>query len=330
MSKPKIAFYWCASCGGCEEAVVDLNEAILDVLAAVEIVFWPVALDFKRTDVEALPDGSIAVSFINGAVRSSEQFEMAEILRRKSQLVVAFGSCAHTGGVPGLGNLYTLDQLVTTAYRDAPSLQTGNGTRPEIESSVPGGTLTLPELWQTVKTLDQCVAVDYYLPGCPPPVQLIVGAVQAILKGELPERGSTLAPDKALCEDCPRKESKPEKLTVKEFHRPHEILIDPEQCLLAQGLLCLGPVTRMGCEAACTRVNMPCTGCMGATSRVTDFGAKAMSAVASMLEATEASDIEAQLARIVDPAGTFFRYSLPASLLHRHYRPQHPEEVRPT
>jgi F420-non-reducing hydrogenase small subunit len=83
MSKPKIAFYWCASCGGCEEAVVDLNEAILDVLAAVDIVFWPVALDFKRKDVEAHPDGSIAVSFINGAVRSSEQFEMAELLRRK-------------------------------------------------------------------------------------------------------------------------------------------------------------------------------------------------------------------------------------------------------
>ena len=24
--KPKVAFYWCASCGGCEEAVVDLEE----------------------------------------------------------------------------------------------------------------------------------------------------------------------------------------------------------------------------------------------------------------------------------------------------------------
>ena len=51
--KPKVAFYWCASCGGCEEAVVDLAEKILDVVGAVDIVFWPVALDFKRADVEA-------------------------------------------------------------------------------------------------------------------------------------------------------------------------------------------------------------------------------------------------------------------------------------
>jgi F420-non-reducing hydrogenase small subunit len=330
MSKPKVAFYWCASCGGCEEAVVDLHEAILDVIQAVDIVFWPVALDFKRTDVEAMPDGSIAVCFINGAVRSSEQFEMAELLRRKSQLVVAFGSCAHTGGVPGLGNLYTLDQLTESAYGSAPSLEAGNNTRPAVESKAPGGTLTLPELWKTVKTLDQCIAVDYYLPGCPPPVKLIAGAVQAILKGELPAKGSVLAPDTALCDECPRKESKPEKLLVKEFHRPHEIMIDSEQCLLAQGLLCLGPVTRMGCEAACTTVNMPCTGCMGPTSHVLDFGAKSMSSVAAILDANDAADIEARLAAIVDPAGTFFRYCLPSSLLHRQYQPSSPEEVRPT
>ena len=36
--KPKVAFYWCASCGGCEEAVVDLAEQLLDVAGAVEIV----------------------------------------------------------------------------------------------------------------------------------------------------------------------------------------------------------------------------------------------------------------------------------------------------
>ena len=32
-NKLKIAFYWAASCGGCEIAVLDLNEKILDVVA---------------------------------------------------------------------------------------------------------------------------------------------------------------------------------------------------------------------------------------------------------------------------------------------------------
>ncbi len=102
--KPKVAFYWCASCGGCEEAVVDLAEQILDVVAAVDIVFWPVALDFKKADVEAMEDGSILASFVNGAIRTTEQEEMAHLLRRKSKVLVAFGSCAHLGGIPALAN----------------------------------------------------------------------------------------------------------------------------------------------------------------------------------------------------------------------------------
>ncbi|MCJ7680317.1 MAG: oxidoreductase, partial [Candidatus Aminicenantes bacterium] len=110
-AKPKVAFYWCASCGGCEEAVVDLAEDILKVTAAVDIVFWPVALDFKKSDVLAMEDGSIAVSFINGAVRLSEQEEMVKLLRRKSGLVVAFGSCSHLGGIPGLGNFWNKETI---------------------------------------------------------------------------------------------------------------------------------------------------------------------------------------------------------------------------
>lgn len=76
MSKAKVAFYWCASCGGCEEAIVDLDVDLLPLLDKIDIVFWPIALDFKKADVEAMEDGSIAVSFINGAVRSDEQEEM--------------------------------------------------------------------------------------------------------------------------------------------------------------------------------------------------------------------------------------------------------------
>ena len=65
--KPKVAFYWCASCGGCEESIVDLAEDILGVVAAVDIMFWPVAMDFKKSDVEAIPDGGLLVAMINGA-----------------------------------------------------------------------------------------------------------------------------------------------------------------------------------------------------------------------------------------------------------------------
>ncbi|PKK85027.1 MAG: oxidoreductase [candidate division Zixibacteria bacterium HGW-Zixibacteria-1] len=326
MSKPKVAFYWCASCGGCEEAVVDLAEDILQVVGAVDIVFWPVALDFKKSDVEAMADGEIVVSFINGAVRSSEQHEMVELLRRKSQIVIAFGSCAHLGGIPGLANTFNRQEMIEEVYFNAPSVVNDEKMVPKLAYDTGNGILTLPLLWDTVKSLDQVIKVEYYLPGCPPPVKLIKEAVGAILSGQLPAPGAVLAPDISLCEECERRDTKPEKMALKSFKRPFEIEIDQEKCLLAQGLLCLGPVTRQGCGSACPKGNMPCTGCMGPTSRVIDFGAKALSAFASMADSNDDREIIEILSQIVDPVGTFHRYSLPASMMHRRYQPSVPGE----
>jgi len=325
MSKPKVGFYWCASCGGCEEAVVDLAEDILQVVDAVEIAFWPVALDFKRVDVEQLREGEIAACFINGAIRNSEQKEMVELLRQKSQLVIAFGSCAHLGGIPALANFSNKSEILQETYSNVPSVNNDNKTIPVEKLKVEEGELTLPSLWNTVKTLDQVIAVDYYVPGCPPPVKLIKDAVGAIVGGKLPARGAVLAPDNALCDECPRRDSKPADLSIQEFKRPSLVKIDPEKCLLAQGLLCLGSVTRAGCEAACVKANMPCTGCMGPTSNVRDFGAKALSAITSIVDAKGEDDIEEVLKDIVDPAGTFYRYSLSASQMHRRYEPTRQE-----
>lgn len=324
MSKPKVGFYWCASCGGCEEAVVDLAEDILKVVEAVDIVFWPVAMDFKRADVEAMEDGALAACFVNGAIRTSEQEEMAHLLRAKSQLLIAFGSCSHLGGIPGMANLFDRADILERVYRTAPSVDNAQGTLPQVSVGVNGSALTLPAFSDSVRTLDQTVEVDYYLPGCPPPVPLIVEAVTAILEGKLPDKGTVLAPDRALCHECPRQAGKPDKLLIKDLKRPHQVLIDPEDCLLAQGLLCLGPVTRGGCSAACIEGNMPCTGCLGPTSRVKDYGAKALSLIASILDADDEGQVEAQLDALVDPLGTFYRYSLPASLLHR--RPSAPAQ----
>ncbi len=307
--KPKVAFYWCASCGGCEEAVVDLAEGILDVAAAVEIVMWPVALDFKRKDVEAMADREIVATFLNGAIRSTEQEEMAHLLRRKSQVLIAFGACAQSGGIPGLANLWSRESIFARVYPD--------GIVPRTTHHDNGRSVSLPRLYDTVKTLEQTVEVDYTIPGCPPTPALLKQAVDALLSGQLPPKGSVLAPDRALCDECARRETKPEKLAITEFKRPHQVLIDPDTCLLAQGLLCLGPATRSSCGARCVQGNMPCTGCFGPTSRVKDHGAKAMSGLASLLEAKEDDAIAQALNSIPDPVGTFYRYGLPASLLMR-------------
>jgi F420-non-reducing hydrogenase small subunit len=317
MAKPKVAFYWCASCGGCEEAVVDLAEDILGVVEAVDIVFWPCAMDFKKKDVEAMPDKSIVATLLNGAIRTSEQEEMAHLLRRKSQYLIAYGACAATGGIPSLANQSSLEELLKFAYHDGPTMANEQGTRPQLAFTMDGHDLHLPELRNVVRSLDQVVEVDYYIPGCPPTPKLTKEAIGALLAGNLPPKGTVLAPDIALCDQCPRKESKPTDLGFVEFKRPHQKLIDPEKCILAQGVVCMGPATRGGCEAVCIQGNMPCTGCFGPTSRVKDQGAKILSSLAANIAPKEEREIDQVLAGIPDPVGTFYRYGLAKSMLRR-------------
>ena len=315
--KPKVAFYWCASCGGCEEAVVDLAEDILKVVDAVDIVLWPVAMDFKKSDIEARPDKSIVAAFINGAVRTTEQEEWVRLLRRKSQAVISFGACANSGGIPALANQSTKEAILKYVYEDCPGVDNPGKTRPQAKCQDQGRELTLPELHGMVRSLDQVIDVEYYLPGCPPTPKLIMAAVQALLSGKLPPRGTVLSPDIALCEECKRKDSRPVDLALTAFRRPHQMQIDPEKCLLAQGLVCMGPATRGGCEALCPGGNMPCTGCFGPTSRVKDQGAKFISSVFSNIAPKEEKEIDAVLDGIPDPVGTFYRYGLSKCLLRR-------------
>jgi F420-non-reducing hydrogenase small subunit len=317
LTKPKVALYWCASCGGCEEAVVDLAEKILDVVAAVDIVFWPVALDSKKEDVEALADGEIKASFINGAIRLSEQEEMAHLLRRKSQFLLAFGSCSHMGGIPGLANLWDRESIFQYVYHQAPTIEDGNAATPQERVSVPEGELELPEFWDTVRSLDQVVDVDYYIPGCPPTPKVIADALAALLGGELPRKGSVLASSRALCYECELNETKPEKPVLTDVKRVWEIIPEPDKCLLAQNIICLGPVTRGGCEALCVKAHMPCTGCFGPLDRVRDYGAKGISAIASLLDFVDEAEVAAAVQKIPDVVGTFYRYSLPSALLTR-------------
>lgn len=314
-TKPKIAFYWCASCGGCEESVVDLAEDVLMVTEAVDIVFWPCAMDFKRADVEAMPDQSIAATMINGAIRSSEQEEMAHLLRRKSQVLIAYGSCAHTGGIPGLANQFSREHILKFVYEDAPTMVNEQKTRPQPHFKDGARETELPVLRNIVRALDQVVEVDYYIPGCPPTPNLLKEAVLALLSGKLPPKGSVLAPELAVCNQCKRIDTKPQDLSVTEFKRPHQVIADPEKCLLAQGLVCLGPATRGGCGAVCIEGNMPCTGCFGPVENVHDHGAKILSYLASTAAGKDQKEIAKALEGIPDPVGTFYRYGLAKCML---------------
>jgi F420-non-reducing hydrogenase small subunit len=316
MVKPKVAICWLGSCGGCDEAVVDINEVLLRLADAVDIILWPVAMDFKYDSVRRMKNGEIALSVVNGHVRNSEQEEIAKLLREKSQLILAFGACACLGGTPGLANLSTKENIFNWVYRDAPTVVNPNGNYPQTTSRVNGKELTLPEFYDHVHALNDIIDVDYYLPGCPPPPYSVMYAASAVLENKLPPKGSTLAPNRALCDSCKRNKSKPDRISIKEIKRIHEVEADPDLCFLAQGIICLGPATRDGCGEACMNINIPCRGCFGPVEGVEDSGAKFIPAMASILDAESDEDITRIVNQFVDPVGYLYRFSLPVSIFH--------------
>ncbi len=316
--KPKLALYWAASCGGCEIAVLAVNERVLDVAAAFDIVLWPVAVDAKVRDIERMADGEIDVCLFNGSIRTSEQEYMADLLRRKSKVLVAFGSCAHEGCIPGLANLHDRESVFATVYANEQSTDNPQGVRPEAETEVPEGKLHLPYFYDSVRTLGQTVPVDYYLPGCPPEADNIWTAVLAIVQGKLPPRGSVIGATTTVCDECKR--TRTEK-KIKEFKRTWQVVPDADTCLLEQGLVCNGIATRAGCGALCPQVNSPCIGCHGPNAGAQDFGARMMSALASVIDSNDPDEIDRIIREgIPDPVGNFYRFSLANSLLRRKNR----------
>lgn len=318
-AKPKFAMYWASSCGGCEIAVLNTGLKILDVDAAFDVAFWPVAMDAKYKDVEALPDGAITLTLFNGGIRNDENAALARLLRRKSQILVAFGSCATEGCIPGLANLSSAQEVFQAAYSTV-STENLDGIRPQPTTVVPEGELHIPVFSSTVRTLEQVVPVDYFMPGCPPEshqiamvIDLVILALQG--KAQLPPKGATIgAGASTVCEECPRQRNV-KKIT--RFVRIQELEhVNPDLCLLEQGIPCNGPAIRNGCGALCPRAGAQCIGCYGPAVGVIDNGARLITAFASVIDSNDPAEIERILDGIPDPAGQFYRFNLAHSLLH--------------
>jgi F420-non-reducing hydrogenase small subunit len=325
--KIKIAQYWGAGCGGCDVALLDIDAKILDVHAIAEVVFWPIGFDGKLHEIEEMPDKSITVSFYNGAIRNSENEHVAKVLREKSVVMIAFGSCACFGGTPGLANVTNREEVFQTVYKDTVSTDNPDFVTPQTTLTVPEGELELPRFYDNVKTLDEVVDVDYFMPGCPPTVNLIALAVDAVAKhvtegAELPPKGTVIASDKTLCDECDRERVEKGR-RIDKIYQAYEIKADPKKCLLDQGIICIGPATRAGCGSMCPKANMPCRGCMGPTKAVMDQGGSMLSALSSLLNITDSESklseeqIIELMSQVKDPLGTFYAFTLPKSLLKR-------------
>jgi F420-non-reducing hydrogenase small subunit len=314
-ARQRIAMYWAAGCGGCDMSLLEIGPHLLELVDAADVVFWPCLADFKYRDVAGYPDGHIDVCFVNGAVRNSEEEEIARLLRRKSRTLVAYGACAVEGGVPALASLGVVEALFDAVYRHNPSIDNPDGVLPRTRTETPHGALSLPSFYRQVLRLRDVVEVDYQIPGCPPQAPQVWSVVQAVLNGGVPAKGDGRkvgCDDKSVCDTCAREKR---QVRISGFKRPHEVVPEPGWCLLEQGFLCMGPATRGGCGALCLKANLPCRGCYGPAGNAEDQGMAMIGALGSILDATTEERARELVAQVVDPVGTFYRFSLSSSHL---------------
>lgn len=168
MTKAKIATASLAGCFGCHMALLDLDEALLDLAGLVEFDRSPV-VDFKEFS------GPVDIGLIEGGCANSENVRVLQDFRANCRILVSLGECAIMGGLPALRNGIPLEECLREAYIDSPTVEQGSGMIPSDKE--------LPMILDRVYPCHEVVSMDYYLPGCPPRAGLIKEALLALVEG---------------------------------------------------------------------------------------------------------------------------------------------------
>jgi len=226
----KVSIVSLTCCAGCVSSFLNAGEALLEILSGdFDIVYSPTFIDLKE-----VPEVDLAI--VEGGVRTEADEKLIREVRAKCRILLALGICATHGGITSLGNITSVKSFLEQEYS---VLDVGK----------------LPELKDLMYPICNFVDVDYYIPGCPPMPMLIVHSLKSIMSGKPPIRHRTV-----VCTECRRKII-PAKL--KRLHGIYEKDADPQICLVSQGFMCLGSLTREGCGAPCPRAGFTCFGCRG-------------------------------------------------------------------
>ena len=197
--KLKLATVWLDGCSGCHMSLLDIDERLLDLLAHVDLVYSPLV------DPKPFPE-DVDIALVEGAVSSDEDLHKIRMVRERSKTLVALGDCAVTSNVPGMRNPILVRDVLLRAYEenvDGPVTNNmpGMGNRilarrvlPRAHEENGGGprrgeipSEQLPRLLPYVRPVHEIVAVDVFLPGCPPPADAIFAMLSALVEGRTPD-----------------------------------------------------------------------------------------------------------------------------------------------
>lgn len=168
MSRPRVATVWLDGCSGCHMSFLDMDERLLEIGQRADLVYSPLV------DRKDYPE-DVDVCLVEGAVSSEEDLEKIRTIRARTKILVSFGDCAVTSNVPGMRNPIGAAPLLERAYLENATLN------PQVPSEV------VPRLLPASLPVHRVVAVDVFLPGCPPSADLIYHTLDELLEGRVPD-----------------------------------------------------------------------------------------------------------------------------------------------
>jgi NAD-reducing hydrogenase small subunit len=159
---------WLSGCSGCHMSFLDLDELLIELAKKIQVVYSPIA------DVKTFPE-NVDVTLVEGAIGDEDQLELLKKAREQTKILISLGDCAVTGNVPALRNaLEDSDRAV---------LQRAYIENVDVNPQIPND---VPKLLKKVRPLHEAVKIDYFIPGCPPPADIIGYVLTELLSGRTP------------------------------------------------------------------------------------------------------------------------------------------------
>jgi coenzyme F420-reducing hydrogenase gamma subunit len=169
--KPRLGVFKFASCDGCQLQILNAEDELLELAAALDLAYFPEASSRQRP-------GPYDIALVEGSITTAADAERIVRVRADSRVLVTIGACATAGGIQALRNWADVDEYKRAVY-----------PHPEWIAAL-----------ATSTPIAAHVRVDHELWGCPIDVQQLLTVLRALLAGVAPR-----LPAHSVCLDCKRR-----------------------------------------------------------------------------------------------------------------------------
>ncbi len=168
MEKARLATIWLDGCSGCHMSFLDMDERLAELAELVEVVYSP------YVDTKEFPE-NVAITLVEGAISTHEDREKIRLIRQRTTTLVSLGDCAVTGNVSAMRNTFPVDTIIHHVYNET------------VQQNPQPPWLGVPQLLERASPVHEVVAVDVFVPGCPPSAETIYYVLTELLEGRTPD-----------------------------------------------------------------------------------------------------------------------------------------------